>query len=164
MRFYKAMTWSPKPLEFAPGLWRVLMHDLWKRGAEKREAGAFLVAPRRQPDVVRHWIPYDELEPDALRRQYVKLEPAAFSRLSTLCSRFDVWVVADIHTHPLAPVQSESDREHPMLSLPGHIALIAPYFARGQVAPFDVSFNVYRGAGQWFSCFGPDAAALIIAP
>ena len=158
------MNWSPTPLEFAPGLWRALLNDLWTRGAEQREAGAFLVASRPEPQIVRRWIPYDELDANSLRHAYVKLEPSAFSRLSELCSTFELRVIGDIHTHPHAPVQSESDREHPMLSIPGHIALIAPRFARGTITPADVSFNVYRGGGPWSSFLGRQAAELIIAP
>jgi hypothetical protein len=158
------MSWSPTPLNLAPGLWRRLMYDLWKRGDGRREAGAFLAARRRRPGVVQHWIAYDDLDPGALRQFYVKLEPAAFGRLSELCSTRDLQVVADIHTHPDEPLQSESDRGFPMLSVPGHIALIAPRFARGEISPADVSFNVYQGGGQWASFFGGDAAALIVAP
>jgi proteasome lid subunit RPN8/RPN11 len=158
------MNWSPTPLEFAPGLWRALMRDLWTRGGEQREAGAFLVASRRQPQIVRRWISYADLDANSLQYAYVKLEPSAFSRLSELCTALDLRVTGDIHTHPHAPVQSESDREHPMISIPGHIALIAPRFASGTITPADVSFNVYRGAGRWSSFLGHDAAALIIAP
>jgi len=141
------------------------MQDLWRRGSGCREAGAFLVAARQDlRAVVSRWIPYDELDPNALRQLYVKLEPSAFSRLSEFCSALNLQVVADIHTHPYEPVQSESDREHPMLSIPGHIALVAPRFAHGVIAPADVSFNVYLGAGEWFSCFGSKAAALVVAP
>jgi proteasome lid subunit RPN8/RPN11 len=152
------------PLEFVQGLWPALMKDLWKRSAERREAGAFLVASRQSPDVVSRWIAYDELDADSLRHTYVQLEPRAFSRLWELCNTFDLRVIADIHTHPHAPAQSESDREHPMIAIPGHVALIAPRFARGVITPAHVSFNVYRGAGQWLSFLGRHAAALIIAP
>jgi len=158
------MNWSPKPLEFAPILWRALMHDLWRCGAELRETGAFLVVPRQGPDVVQRWIPYDELDGSSLRRAYVRLEPCAFSRLWEVCSTSNLRIVGDIHTHPHAPVQSESDREHPMISIPGHVALIAPRFACGVITPADVSFNVYRGAGRWLSFLGHHAAALIVAP
>lgn len=157
------MNCSPKPLKFVPGLWRALMQDLWTRGAGQRETGAFLAASKQQPDVVQRWIPYEELDSGALRQLYVKLESTAFSRLSEICSSWDLQVLADIHTHPHGPAQSESDRDYPMLTIPGHIALIAPRFARGEIATSDVSFNVYRGAGQWFSCLGGHAAALIVA-
>lgn len=140
------------------------MHDLWIRGAEQREAGAFLLASRHGAQFVRHWIAYDDLDANSLRYAYVKLAPSAFGRLSEFCSRLDMHAIADIHTHPQEPAQSQSDREHPMLAIPGHIALIAPHFAGGVVTPNDVSFNVYRGGGQWLSFFGHDAAALLIAP
>jgi len=51
-----------------------------------------------------------------------------------------------------------------MIAIRGHIALIAPRFARGMITSADVSFNVYCGAGVWLSFHGDDAAALIVAP
>lgn len=51
-----------------------------------------------------------------------------------------------------------------MISIAGHVALIVPHFAMRQPRPFDVSFNVYRGDGEWSSFFKDDAHALIKAP
>ena len=48
-----------------------------------------------------------------------------------------------------------------MISLAGHLALIVPWFARGNVQAVDVSVNVYLGGGAWKSHFRRDAAALI---
>ena len=140
------------------------MDDLWRRGGERREAGAFLLAPRRQRPIVARWLSYDELDADSLQHEYVQLEPRAFARLWEFCNRTDLRVVADIHTHPHAPRQSDSDRAFPMIVIRGHVALIAPRFARGVVTPADVSFNVYCSAGAWLSYLGADAAALIVAP
>jgi proteasome lid subunit RPN8/RPN11 len=157
------MNSSQKLLEFAPGLWGALMMDLKERGGGHRESGAFLVSARNEIDLVSRWIPYDELDSGSLNYDYVRLEPRAFTRLWKICSENELRVIADIHTHPFAPVQSQSDREHPMVSFPGHIALIVPRFALGKVTPFDVSFNVYLGDGIWESCFGIEAAARIVA-
>lgn len=165
MRSCKVMSsFLPKPLEFASGRWLALMQELWTRGGARRESGAFLLASRHQPQLVQHWVAYDDLDTDSLRYAYVRLEPTSFTCLYELCSRYELQVLADIHTHPFEPIQSPSDREHPMLAIPGHTALIAPYFARAPVTPADVSVNVYRGAGQWSNFLGRDAAALIIAP
>jgi proteasome lid subunit RPN8/RPN11 len=153
-----------KRLEFAPGIWKALMHDLWIRGSEERESGAFLLATRQQRSVVRHWISYADFDPEVQYRDYVKLETPAFGRLWDLCDQRSLEVLADVHTHPESPLQSESDRQHPMVSIPGHIALIVPNFARGDIAPVDVTFNLYRGDGRWASYRRREAAALIAAP
>jgi proteasome lid subunit RPN8/RPN11 len=158
------MNLSPKPLEFAPGVWRAVLRDLSIRGAGCREAGAFLMCRRTVDNVVSTWIPYAELDPSSQHYDYVRLEPSAFTRLWDICDKNRLQILADIHTHPFEPVQSQSDREHPMLSLPGHVALIAPRFARGAVMPKDISFNTYLGNGAWRSYFGEQAAALIVAP
>jgi proteasome lid subunit RPN8/RPN11 len=139
------------------------MLELWRRGGERRESGAFLLASPHQPRRVQRWITYDELDPNSLQYAYVRLEPAAFTRLYELCGRFQLEIVADIHTHPFDPQQSPSDRDNPMVAIPGHIALIAPRFARAPVALADVSVNIYGGDGRWSSFFGRDAAALIVA-
>jgi proteasome lid subunit RPN8/RPN11 len=140
------------------------MDDLWRRGGERREAGAFLLAPQRQRVIVARWISYDELDADSLQHEYVQLEPRASARLWEFCNTANLRVIADIHTHPHAPRQSDSDRAYPMIAIRGHVALIAPRFARGMITPADVSFNVYCGAGAWVSFHGDDAAALIVAP
>ncbi len=153
-----------KPLEFAPGVWLALMDDLRRRSDGRRESGAFLLAKRDAADgIVRGWFAYDELAPESLTYNYVRLESAAFSRLWDRCSRQGVHVVADVHTHPLGPRQSPSDRAHPMVSLAGHIALIVPRFAQGNPRPRDVSVNVYQGDGRWSSFYKRAAEALIAA-
>jgi len=73
-------------------------------------------------------------------------------------------VVADVHTHPRGPGQSPSDRANPMIGLTGHMALIIPRFAQGNVTPADVSVNVYLGAKRWESHFGQQAVVLIKLP
>lgn len=163
MRFFKAMSSSPQSLEFAPGVWRALMEDLRARGNGRRESGAFLLASTKAgDDVVRTWLPYDELEPASFAYAYVRLESATFSKLWDWCGKHDVKVVADVHTHPGSPVQSMSDRAHPMVSLAGHFALIVPWFAQRNPQPIDVSLNVYEGSGNWSSYYRGDAVARII--
>lgn len=152
-----------KPLEFAPGVWTSLMADLYRRGGGCRESGAFLVRQATvDTQVVQAWLPYDELDPNSLNYAYVRLESVAFSRLWEICTMRNFQIVADVHTHPMGPRQSRSDRANPMISLSGHIALIVPRFAKGNVRPRDVSFNVYLGEGKWDSYFKNNAASLII--
>ena len=151
-----------KPLEFGQGLWSALMGDLHRRGGSHRESGAFLLGHvTDSAKVVHEWLAYDEADPSSREHAIVRLDSSAFTRLWDTCEVRQMEVVADIHTHPRGPAQSRSDRAHPMISLAGHIALIAPNFARGPVMPKDVSFNIYQGAGCWQSYHRSKAAALI---
>lgn len=156
------MSSTVKPLEFQMEGWTSLMLDLRKRGRGHRESGAFLLGHAGSTvKVVRAWLPYDELDPGSLNYEYVRLSTEAFSKLWTICAERDMQVVGDVHTHPLGPAQSLSDRVNPMVSIAGHMALIVPGFAMGEVTPVDVSVNVYLGAHKWSSHVGPQAAALI---
>lgn len=151
-----------KRLEFAPGVWSALIADLHQRGEERRESGAFLLRSTTGGlTSVQTWIPYDELDPESLNYSYVRLESSAFSRLWAICAERKLEVVADVHTHPRGPRQSFSDRANPMISLAGHIALIVPRFAMGNVTPRDLSFNVYLGSGRWISFLKKKAALMI---
>lgn len=151
-----------KRLEFLPGVWKGLMGDLHQRGGGRRESGAFLLGQvKEDAKVVSAWVSYEDLDPASRKHTIIRLDTSAFPRLWQVCCDRDVHVVADIHTHPCGPIQSRSDRAFPMLALSGHIALIAPRFARGTVKPADVSFNVYSGDGEWNSFFGADAASFI---
>jgi len=55
-----------------------------------------------------------------------------------------------------------ADKTNPMISQAGHVALIVPRFARGRVAPSDISVNVYLGAKRWSSFYGQDAQKRIL--
>ena len=150
------------PLEVPTPVWKALIEDLCKRGFGKRESGAFLLG-KMDGDIrrVQTWVPYDELDADALTAGYVRLDTSAFTRLWAICAETGLTVVADVHTHPGGPIQSRSDRANPMISQAGHFALIVPKFARGRVVPRDVSVNVYLGSKQWASYFKRDAQELI---
>ena len=151
-----------KRLEFLPEVWKGLMADLYRRGGGRRESGAFLLGKVTEDvKIVSEWVAYEDLDPGSSKHAIIRLDTGAFPRLWQVCADREVEVIADIHTHPGRPIQSRSDRAFPMLALSGHIALIAPRFARGTIKPSDVSFNVYAGDGQWNSYFGVDAASLI---
>jgi proteasome lid subunit RPN8/RPN11 len=156
------MNSSPKLVEFAPGVWPALIEDLRRRGRGVRESGAFLLGRERGGvRIVTQWLPYEQLDPAALNFEYVRLESAAFGRLWDACAARGLEPVADVHTHPFGPRQSESDRGHPMISLAGHVALIVPRFAQGRILPVDVSVNVYLGGGRWESHYELEAQARI---
>jgi proteasome lid subunit RPN8/RPN11 len=151
-----------RSLEFPQALWRSLITDLRKRGHGYRESGAFLLG-RSGLDkrVVQAWLPYDELDAKSLNYDYVRVGSEAFARLWEECARRGLEVVADVHTHPMGPAQSYSDRNHPMVAVAGHMALIVPRFAQGVVMPRDISVNIYLGGKRWASHYGSRAEALI---
>lgn len=150
------------PLEFPRRTWTALIMDLRQRGQARRESGAFLLGKICQGvKSVHDWLPYDKLDPGSLNYDYVRLSSESFSRLWQICEQRGLQVVADVHTHPLGPAQSPSDRANPMVSVAGHIALIVPRFATDDVQPIDVSVNVYFGSKRWRSFFGPDASRFI---
>lgn len=151
-----------KPLETTSATWTALADDLRRRGDDCRESGAFLLGSsdeHRRKFVA--WVAYDDLDVDALSEGYVRLGTAAFTKLWAICGERNLEVVADVHTHPGNPRQSISDREHPMVSIPGHMAIIVPNFAQGVVLPGKVSVNIYQGGLTWQSFFGRDAEKLI---
>lgn len=151
-----------KRLEFARGTWPSLMEDVRRRGAGVRESGAFLLGHmNEEARVVEKWVAYEDLDPLALNFEYVRLETEAFSRLWQYCEAVGLEVVGDLHTHPFGPRQSPSDRANPMISIAGHVALIVPRFAQGDVRPHDLSLNIYQGNKRWLNQFGAQAAEQI---
>jgi len=138
------MSYNISQLEIKKCLWADLVTDLRRRGDGKRESGAFLLGriegTARQVD---SWVPYDILD------------------LWARCAELGKVVVADVHTHPLGPRQSQSDRANPMISQAGHVAMIIPNFAQGAVLPNSISVNIYHGAKRWSSYFGRDAELLV---
>lgn len=149
-------------LEVHKATWLDLMKDLRQRGGGKRESGAFLLGQvQGHTRHVHSWVAYDDLDPEALTRGYVRLGTAAFTQLWALCEARRQAVVADVHTHPRGPQQSLSDRNNPMISQAGHMALIVPRYAQGEVTPRSVSVNVYLGAKCWASYVDREAEARI---
>ena len=144
--------------------WQGLMKELKQRGRGQRESGAFLLGRQGDlagPRMVSAWLNYEVLDARCAKFAYVRVPSEAFPRLWKHCADHDLQVVADVHTHPWGPRQSATDRAHPMISVSGHIALIVPNFAYGDIAPEDVSVNVYHGDSQWTSHYGVHAAALL---
>lgn len=131
-------------------LWWRLMRQLRARGAGVRESGAFLLG-RRSGDTARTRLIafYDDIDPGALRTGIVRLSGHAMNAVWDQCAREGVEVLADIHTHPAGSGQSSSDREHPMVAVRGHIALIVPNFARRTFDLAGVGHYRYQGAKRW---------------
>lgn len=157
MNFFRAETMSAPLLEIPSALWPALVDHLRARSAGVEESGGFLLGHKTETGrAMTRFLPYEELQHDALRGDHVHLSAASFARLWELCRAENLSVVADVHVHGGSALQSRSDRENPMVAIPGHIAFIVPRFARGQVRLRDVLMYVYQGNHQWAAYWGSD--------
>lgn len=131
-------------------LWRKLAGQLKQRGQGVRESGAFLLGELGGCEI-KHFIPYDDLDPSALDSGIVAFQGVGFVTLWNYCQRHKMQVLADVHTHGGKWTgQSETDRTNPMVETQGHIALIIPNFARGNRASLDgVGIYEYLGDHHW---------------
>jgi proteasome lid subunit RPN8/RPN11 len=144
--------WSPRhELSCSWFLWRRLLASLRERGRHgRRESGAFLLGRRRDGRArITEFVLYDDLDPHCLDTGIVRFDGSYFGDLWRICKERDLKVVADVHTHPAGSQQSDSDRDHPMITSAGHIALIVPYFAVPPVRRVDVGMYRYLGAKRW---------------
>lgn len=154
---------TPQPrLSIPAPLWGQLLKKLRERGGGIRESGAFLLGEGAGPErVVKRIVLYDDLDPDCLEEGYVRFDGRYYGRLWEICAAQSQSVVGDVHTHPFDPGQSHSDKMHPMVSIPGHIALIVPNYARAPVGAADVGVYVYRGRYRWIAFRGRAAARVL---
>lgn len=130
--------------------WRRLLQDLWIHSEGTHESGAFLLGSRDgQHRYVVEWVLYDVLDPDSLETGIVELDGQNLSKLWDYCYSKALEVVADVHTHPGGAGQSKDDRENPMVSIPGHVALIVPQFARPPVDQEKLGLYEYMGERRW---------------
>jgi proteasome lid subunit RPN8/RPN11 len=154
----------PPVLEIERSLYAKLMADVARSGRGVKEAGAFLlgsIAPDRRKATA--YIMYDSVAPESSRKHvYVAFTSQEMARAWEICYASGLQVVADIHSHPQGPQQSISDRAHPIVSLPGHVALIAPFFAMRNPQPADLGVHVFEGAGCWRSMFQAEARNAIL--
>lgn len=149
-------------LEISTGLWTDLITHLRNQGQGVRESGAFLLGQVKGADRrVTAFLPYEELQSDALQEDYVTLSAVSFSKLWTICREHSLTVVADVHTHRFGPQQSRSDKANPMIAIAGHVALIVPRFAQGSIQLEDIGVHIYQGSHRWISQFGPATQRLI---
>lgn len=142
-------------LEMPRSLYCALIPDLAKSGRGIKEAGAFLLGHADdQGRRVSSYLMYDAVATASSRQHaYVAFSAEEMARAWEHCYATGLQVVADVHTHPLGPVQSPSDRAHPIVSVSGHIALIVPFFAMRNPQLIDLGVHVFEGAGQWRSMF-----------
>ena len=132
-------------------LWLRLCGKLRERGRRcRRESGAFLLGRREDGRArVVDFVLYDDLDPDCLESGIVRFDGRYFGDLWAICKARGLSVVADIHVHPGGAGQSNSDRDHPMISRAGHIALILPRFATGRQPRRDIGMYRYLGGKRW---------------
>lgn len=139
-------------LSFSCFTWWRLLIKLRSRGRhETRESGAFLLG-HRCPDgraKVVDFVLYDDLDPHSLDSGMVHFNGRYFGDLWDFCRKKKLSVIADIHVHPGSSAQSASDRQYPMISRSGHLALILPYFARLPIRKDEIGIYRYLGGKQW---------------
>lgn len=130
--------------------WLALLRDLRRRSDGRRESGAFLLGGPGAHRVVRY-VPYDTLDPHVADSGVIMFRGGCIAPLWEMCHREGLRVVADVHTHPTTWTgQSQSDREHPMISQPKHVALIVPCFASRRLQGLrSVGIHEYLGDRQW---------------
>lgn len=131
-------------------LWWTLFQQLKRRGGGARESGAFLLGVKRfEAATVKVIVYYDDIDPDALSSGIVRLSGHAMHAVWQTCANKGLEVVADIHTHPGRAGQSRSDQDHPMVAIRGHLAVIAPRFARNAFDLAGIGVYRYRGSKLW---------------
>ncbi|WP_420993638.1 hypothetical protein ACKI2N_015620 [Cupriavidus sp. 30B13] len=150
--------WSPQhELACDMFVWRRLLRGLRERGAGHRESGAFLLGSIDDTArVISDFVLYDDIDPHALDKGFVQLNGASMGKLWAYCRQRNLQVVADVHTHPGGPEQSESDQLNPMISVIGHISLIVPNYAQGEVRRGSLGLYRYLGGRQWHTVVNTD--------
>ncbi|MEM4988019.1 Mov34/MPN/PAD-1 family protein [Collimonas sp. H4R21] len=131
-------------------LWRKIVAELERRGKRRHEAGTFLLGIERNGrKEVQSAVYYDDLDPSAYDSGVCILHGDAFAKLWSHCREKGLTVVADVHTHPGAGFQSDSDRTNPMVARQGHIAIILPNFARWPIRQGNLGIYEYCGQHEW---------------
>ncbi|HLN20724.1 MAG TPA: hypothetical protein VK213_06520 [Bacteroidales bacterium] len=129
-------------------LWLRLLKGLRNRSKGIRESGAFLLRDNGSNKICKvvYYNQFDESVSDSGIIQF-----KGGQKLYVYLAENNLEVFADIHTHPTIDTeQSISDREHPMIRIKGHIAIIAPSFANSLfLMPEDCSFYEYKGSFCW---------------
>lgn len=132
--------------------WRWVISELHRRGEDCHEAGVFLLGcERRGQHQVTDAVFYDDLDPEAYATGVCVLRGEAFAALWALCRKKKLTVVADVHTHPRAAFQSESDRTNPMVARAGHVAIIVPDFAARLPRAHELGVYEYVGDHRWLN-------------
>ncbi|WP_292124149.1 Mov34/MPN/PAD-1 family protein [Mesorhizobium sp.] len=140
---------QPPDLSIPVDLWLELLQGLRARGGNHRESGAFLLGPSTAHRRITSIVFYDEIDPNAFDTGIIEIDGGSMADLWNICRERGEVVVADVHTHPGSAGQSESDRLHPMIAEPGHIAMILPRFAAEPIRFEEIGLYRYLGRFRW---------------
>lgn len=140
-------------------LWQSGLAELKRRGRGCRESGAFLLGQqeggkRRIVQIVY----YDDLDPHCLDSGIVIFDGSYYKDLWKICRETGLKVLADVHTHPDLPLQSDADRKNPMIGVAGHVAIVIPNLAMKTVKTHQLGVYAYQGNYAWQSYLGKEAA------
>lgn len=142
-----AEAYEKAPFKVSRRRWRSLLADLRRRGAGRRESGAFLLAARGKERVVRVAY-YDDLDAHCLTGG-ISFGTSGFTELWRICDEENLRVVADVHTHPGTWVQqSEIDATNPMMARVGHVAIIVPAYGNARSVD-ECGVHIYLGSHRW---------------
>jgi hypothetical protein len=143
-------------------VWMRLILQLRRRGGNYRESGAFLLG-RPGSRRIKRFICYDDLDPSALDSGIITFHGAGFVPLWDYCREHNLRVIADVHTHcDEWTGQSGSDRSHPMIGVKGHLSLIVPHYAQGNIVSVKgVEMFEYIGEHEWRDCTVEEVVTLV---
>lgn len=133
-------------------LWARLIFDLRRRGAGRRESGAFLLGHNgANPARITAYLCYDDIDGEAYQGGAIAFHAAGYAALWQYCKEKRLQVLADVHTHAGADVrQSAIDQRNPMVPVVGHTALVVPHFAHtGWWSLNSVGVYEYLGNFKW---------------
>lgn len=130
-------------------VWRAGVAELRRRSGGQRESGAFLLGCKGKVRRIEEFVFYDDLDPNSLRRDVVKIDGRRLGDLWAHCRETGRRVVADVHVHPGNCRQSDSDRANPIIAEVGHIAIIVPHFAAQATRPPSIGVYEYLGLRNW---------------
>jgi hypothetical protein len=135
-------------LKMSQKFWSDLLASLKERGEGVRESGAFILSDTIE---AQQYLLYDDLSPGCLDTGGIHFVGSGYVRLWDFCLKNNLRVIADIHTHPYKWTdQSSIDKNNPMISQKGHLALIAPYFASGRIKGLSgIGIFEYLGDFKW---------------
>ena len=132
-------------------LWVQLIYGLKTRCQGKRESGG-LLSSKRGKLKVKEIVFYDQFDKTVSDSGIIEFKGGV--RLYEYLANKNMEIMADIHTHPTSNTsQSTSDKSHPIIRIKGHIAIIAPNFAKNIfLLPKDCSIYEYQGELTWKKC------------
>jgi proteasome lid subunit RPN8/RPN11 len=115
-----------------------------------RESGAFLLGKKEgKCRRITRLVYYDDLDSRCFDKGIVEFNGGKFGLLWEICRNEGLEVVADVHVHAHGCGQSQSDRDHPMMPLAGHLAVILPNYAGKNVLPGHIGLYEYLGNRNW---------------